>query len=246
MRLKDRVAIITGGSRGIGRAGAIALAREGAKVVIASRGKDKADEAVNLIKANGGEAIFIQADIGNPEQVQSMVRRTLEQYKKVDILVNNAGITDDAFFEKMSRRQWERVVNVNLNGTFYCTREVVPHMIENRYGRIINTSSVSGKKGAIAQSNYAATKAAIIGLTLSLAQELGPKGITVNAVSPGFIHTDMTVRIPEKIRLKALGKIPVGKFGLPEDIANTYVFLAGDEGSYYNGAVLDIDGGISV
>jgi len=246
MRLKDKVAIITGGSRGIGRAGAIAFGREGAKVVVASRGMKKAEEVVDIIKAGGGEAIAIQVDVGNVDQVRSMVEKVVDYYGKVDILVNNAGITDDAFFEKMTYQQWTNVININLNGVFNCIKEVIPNMISNNYGRIINTTSIAGQRGAVAQANYSAAKAGIIGLTLSLSKELGSKGITVNGVSPGFISTDMVEKIPERIKTTALKKIPVGRFGVPEEIANAYVFLASEEASYCNGAIFDVNGGLNI
>lgn len=246
MKLKDKVVIITGGSRGIGRASAIAFAQEGAKVVIASRILDTAEEVVNTIKNNGGEVLSIKLDISDPKQVQDMVSIVIAHYGKIDILVNNAGITDDAFIVKMTYEQWDNVINTNLSGTFYCIKEVIPYMIDRHYGRIINVSSIAGEKGAVAQVNYAASKAGIIGLTLSLAQELGSKGITVNAVSPGYISTNMVDKVPEKIKQRAITKIPVGRIGNAEEIANAFVFLASDEASYCNGTILDVNGGISL
>lgn len=246
MRLKNKIAIITGGSRGIGRATAIAFGREGAKVIVVAREIKTLEEVVNIIRENGGESIAIKTDVGDPNQVFNMVQKVIKFYGRIDILVNNAGITRDAFIEKMAHQQWADVVNINLNGTFYCIKETVPYMINNKYGRIINTASVAGEKGAIAQANYAATKAGIIGLTKSLAQELGPKGITVNAVSPGLIYTDMVKKIPDKIKEKALKSIALGRIGVSEEIANSYIFLASDEATYCNGTILDVNGGISV
>lgn len=246
MRLKDKVAIITGGSRGIGKACAIRFASEGAKVVVASRGLEQAENVVQMIRDNGGEAIAISVDISQQENVASMVQQVISEYGKIDVLVNNAGITSDAFFEKMTYEQWHRVIDINLNGTFYCIKEALPYMIENEYGRIINTASIAGERGARTQANYAASKAGIIGLTLTLSQELGSKGITVNAISPGLIETDMVSQIPDKIRERTMKKIPLNRFGTTEEVAGAFAFLASDEGGYCNGMILDINGGICI
>lgn len=246
MRLRNKVAVITGASSGIGRATAIMFAHEGAKVIAASRDISKISEVVDAIERNGGQAMSIKVDISDPHQVSAMVENAIQRFGKIDILVNNAGITNDQFIEKMTISQWESVINTNLNGTFYCIHEIVPHMIKNNYGRIINTASIAGEKGAVAQSNYAASKSAIIGLTLSLAQELGSKGITVNAVSPGLISTTMLDSIPVKIKERAIKNIPLGRFGVPEEIASSYVFLASDESGYCNGTILDVNGGYSI
>ena len=242
--LNERVALITGGSRGIGKSGALALGKEGAKIVIAARALDQSNEVVNELKKMGCEASAIRVDVGNLGEVQSMVKEVFHRYGRIDILINNAGATDDAFIDKMSYQQWESIIDTNLNGTFYCIKEVIPYMFLRGFGRIINVASVAAQKGAVAQSNYAASKAGLIGLTLSLAQELGSKGITVNAVSPGYISTTMVDQIPEKIKKRAIEKIPLGRFGTPGDIANAFLFLVNN--AYCNGTILDVNGGISI
>lgn len=242
--IRNSVVIVTGGSRGIGKSIATSFGKKGAEVIIVSRTYPK--ETLALIKDAGGKGHYINANIEKYEEVENMVQEVICKYGRIDILINNAGIVNDAFIHKMSISQWEKVINVNLNGTFFCIKAVIPYMLKNNCGKIINITSVSAKKGAIAQCNYAASKAGIIGLTLSLAQELGPKGIRVNAIAPGFIETDMTKKIPEKIVTNALTKIPLKKFGKPEDVANACLYLASDEASYCNATVLDINGGLSI
>lgn len=207
MRLKDKVAIITGGAHGIGKETARLFAREGAKVVLADFAAAAGEAAAHEIRAEGGEALFFPVNVTDLNQVQAMVDGTVEKFGRIDILVNNAGITRDAFLTKMSPEQWEQVIAVNLTGVFNCTRAVAPVMIGQGSGRILNAASVVGLYGNLGQTNYAATKAGVIGMTRTWARELGRKGITVNAVAPGFIVTEMTAKVPEKV-LEMMKEIP--------------------------------------
>ncbi|MBS4172000.1 3-oxoacyl-ACP reductase FabG [Bacillus sp. FJAT-49736] len=244
MRLKGKVAIITGAAGGIGFAAASKFAEEGAKVVIAdfdaSIGNAKADE----LTSKGYEAKFVQVDVSSRDSVDQMVGEVLDTYGKVDILINNAGITRDAMLVKMKQEDFQKVLDVNLTGVFHCTQAVVPSMIELGKGKVISTSSVSGVYGNIGQTNYAAAKAAIIGMTKSWAKELGRKGINVNAVAPGFTETNMVASVPEKVIDTMKAMVPLQRLGKPEDIANAYLFLASDESDYVHGTVLHVDGGI--
>jgi len=244
MRLKDKVAIITGGAHGIGKETARLFAREGAKVVLADFAAAAGEAAAQEIRAEGGEALFFPVNVTDLNQVQAMVDGTVEKFGRIDILVNNAGITRDAFLTKMSPEQWEQVIAVNLTGVFNCTRAVAPVMIGQGSGRILNAASVVGLYGNLGQTNYAATKAGVIGMTRTWARELGRKGITVNAVAPGFIVTEMTAKVPEKVLEMMKEKTPLGRLGLPRDVACAYLFLASDEAAYVNGAVLSVDGGL--
>ena len=246
MRLKDKVAIITGAGSGLGKAGAFTFAREGAKVVVADYNESSGQAVRDQIKADGGKAIFVKVDVSNWEQVQEMVKTTVDTFGTVDILVNNAGVTADAFLVKMTHDQWDRVININLKGVFNCTKAVAPIMVEKGRGKIINTSSVVGEQGNIGQTNYAATKAGVIGMTLTWAKELGFKGINVNAVAPGYIMTEMVAAVPEKVLEKMKEKVPFRRLGEPHEIANAYLFLASDDSSYCNGTILDVNGGIAL
>lgn len=246
MRLLDKVAIITGGGSGLGKAGAFTFAREGAKVVVADYNETTGLAVAEEIKAKGGEAVFVKVDVSDWEQVQAMVAKTVAAFGTVDILVNNAGVTADAMLAKMTHEQWEKVININLKGVFNCTKAVAPIMVEKGRGRIINTSSVVGEQGNIGQTNYAATKAGVIGMTLTWAKELGFKGINVNAVAPGYIMTEMVAAVPEKVLDKMKEKVPFRRLGEPQDIANAYLFLASDEAAYCNGTILDVNGGIAL
>lgn len=246
MRLKDKVAIITGAGSGLGKAGALTFAREGAKVVVADYNDAAGQAVVDQIKGQGGEAIFVKVDVSNWEQVEAMVAKTVEAFGTVDILVNNAGVTADAMLSKMTHEQWDKVININLKGVFNCTKAVAPIMVEKKYGKIINTSSVVGEQGNIGQTNYAATKAGVIGMTLTWAKELGFKGINVNAVAPGYIMTEMVAAVPEKVLEKMKEKVPFRRLGEPQDIANAYLYLASDEAAYCNGTILDVNGGIAL
>lgn len=244
MRLRDKVAIITGSGRGLGKEAALLFAQEGAKVVVCDINESWAVVTAEEIRDSGGAAVGIPVDVTNPESVKTMVNRTMEVFGRIDILVNNAGITSDALLAKMTDEQWDRVINVNLKGVFNCTRAVAPIMIEQGSGKIVNTSSVVGVYGNIGQTNYIASKAAIIGMTKGWAKELGRKGINVNAVAPGFTMTEMMATVPEKILTSIREKTPLGRLGDPKDIAYAYLYLASSEANFVNGAVLQVDGGL--
>ncbi|MGB9903246.1 MAG: 3-oxoacyl-ACP reductase FabG [Desulfotomaculales bacterium] len=244
MRLQNKVAIITGGARGIGKETSFLFSREGAKVVVADFDREAGEAVAGEIRSRGGEAFFTPVNVAVWEEVRKMAGAALERFGRIDILVNNAGITRDAFLTKMEAGQWEQVISVNLTGVFNCTKAVAPVMIEQGYGRIINAASVVGIYGNIGQTNYAAAKAGVIGMTRTWARELGRKGITVNAVAPGFILTEMTARVPEKVLAMMKEKTPLGRLGTPLDVAYAYLFLASEEASYINGAVLSVDGGL--
>ncbi|MCF6092802.1 3-oxoacyl-ACP reductase FabG [Microaerobacter geothermalis] len=245
-RLHNKVAIITGGANGIGRETAFQFVREGAKVVLADFDQAAGEEVLNQLTAQGAAAIFQKVDVSKVESVKQMVETALNTYGKIDILINNAGITRDGMLTKLTPEQWQTVIDVNLSGVFYCTQAVITHMIEQGKGKIINTSSISGVYGNIGQTNYAATKAGVVGMTKTWAKELGRKGICVNAVAPGFIETGMTAKVPEKVIEKMIEKIPLQRLGKPSDIAKAYLFLASDDSDYVNGTVLHVDGGIMI
>ncbi|MBO1003204.1 3-oxoacyl-ACP reductase FabG [Pseudogracilibacillus auburnensis] len=244
MRLFEKVAIITGGASGIGLAACERFLEEGAKVVLADFNEHEAKKQKEYLNSKGYNIHFIQVDVSDRKSVNRLVNETLERYQKIDILINNAGITDDAILEKMEDKQFERVIDVNLKGVFHCTKTVVPKMIEQGKGKIINTSSVSGVYGNFGQTNYAASKAAVIGMTKTWAKEFGRKGINVNAVAPGFTATPMVQKMPEKVIVQMESNVALQKLGKPRDIANAYLFLASDEADYVHGHVLHVDGGI--
>lgn len=241
MRLNNKVAIITGAANGIGYAAAERFIEEGAFVVMADFNEDA---GVSAAKHLGDQALFVQVDVADRESVKNLVVTVIEQTGRVDILVNNAGITRDAMLTKMTEEQFHQVLDVNLTGVFNCTQEVIPHMIAAGGGKIINTSSVSGVYGNVGQTNYAATKAAIVGMTKTWAKELGRKGINVNAVAPGFTETDMVKKMPENVLAQMRSIVPLQRLGTPRDIANAYLFLASDEASYVHGHTLHVDGAI--
>lgn len=244
MKLKDKVVIITGAGRGIGRQSAISLAREGAKVVVCDRDAENVAEVVKKIEAAGGEAMEGTVDVTDRPQLSELTERVVSKWGRIDVLINNAGITADSTLAKMTEEQFDRVIDVNLKGVFNCTQAVVPKMVEQGKGKIINTTSVVGLYGNFGQTNYAATKAGVIGMTKSWAKELARKGVTANAVAPGFIMTEMTAAMPEKVLTMMKEKTPVGRLGQPEDIAKAYVFLASDDSDFINGHVLSVDGGV--
>lgn len=243
--LSGRVAIVTGGSRGIGRATAERLAASGATVVVNYRGNAAAAEAtVAAITAAGGKAMAVQGDVSQPADVEQLVKTTLEQFGRIDILVNNAGITRDNLLLRMKESDFDEVIATNLRGVFLCTRAVLRPMTKQRFGRIINITSVIGLIGNAGQANYAAAKAGIIGFTKSTAREMASRGITVNAIAPGFIETEMTETLNEETRKAILATIPLGRFGQPAEVAGLICFLASDAGSYISGQTLTIDGGM--
>ena len=242
--LQDKVAIVTGASRGIGRAAAIALGAEGAQVVVNyARSSAAADEAVAEITAAGGSAIALQADVSQADQVDALIKATQEKWGRIDVLVNNAGITRDTLLLRMKLEDWQAVIDLNLTGVFLCTRAVSKIMLKQRSGRIVNIASVAGLMGNPGQANYSAAKAGVIGFTKTVAKELAPRGVTVNAVAPGFIQTDMTADLPNTEAI--LQMIPLGRYGQPEEIAGAIRFLASDPAAaYITGQVLTVDGGM--
>jgi 3-oxoacyl-[acyl-carrier protein] reductase len=244
MRLKDRVALITGAANGIGLKASEVFAKEGAKVAMADLNAEQGEKRAQELREKGYEVTFFQVNVAQRSSVDEMVEKVREVYGNIGVLVNNAGITKDAMLSKLSIEDFQAVLDVNLTGVFHCTQAVLPSMIENGKGRIINTSSVSGVYGNVGQTNYAATKAGVVGMTKSWAKELGRKGINVNAVAPGFIETGMTAKVPERILDQMKQMVPLLRLGKPEDIANAYLFLASDESNYINGTVLHVDGGI--
>lgn len=246
MKLSGKTAIITGAARGIGKTTAELFGSEGAAVILWDRDTEAGKAAEGYLKEKGYSAEFMQIDVTSLESVTNAVAAVKEKYGKLDILINNAGITKDATLVKMTEEQWQSVLNVNLTGVFNCTKAAAPVMIENGYGRIINTSSVVGIYGNFGQTNYVATKSGIIGMSKVWARELGKKGITVNVVAPGFIATEMVNSVPEKVLQMMREKTPVGRLGEPIDIAKAYLFLASDDASYVNGAVLSVDGGLVI
>lgn len=247
MLLQDKIAVVTGASRGIGRATAKALAREGAMVIVNYNGsKERADEVVSEIEKDGGKAKAIQCNVSDFEQAKEFFGGVVKEYGRIDILVNNAGITKDGLIMKMKEEDFDAVIETNLKGTFNTIRHTTRWMLKQKSGKIINISSVSGILGNAGQANYAASKAGVIGLTKTMARELASRGITVNAVAPGFVETDMTEVLPEAVKETSCKQIPLGRFGKPEEIANAVAFLASEEADYITGQVISVDGGMSM
>lgn len=243
--LEGKIAVVTGASRGIGRAIAEKLASMGAMVVINYNGSaKKAEEVKAKIESNGQKAAVMQCNVSDYAACEAFIGEIIKTYGRIDILVNNAGITKDGLLMKMSEEDFGNVINVNLKGTFNCVRHVARQMIKQRAGRIINLSSVVGVTGNAGQVNYAASKAGVIGLTKSTAREVASRGITVNAVAPGFIETDMTEVLSDKVKEASVSQIPLGHFGKAEDVANTVAFLASDDAGYITGQVIHVDGGM--
>lgn len=245
--LEGKTAIVTGASRGIGRAVALKLAEEGAAVVINYNGSvDRAEEVKNEIEKNGGKAEVMQCNVSDFQACENFIKEVTAKFGRIDILVNNAGITRDGLLMRMSEDDFDAVIDTNLKGTFNCIRFASRQMMKQRSGRIINLSSVSGVLGNAGQANYCASKAGVIGLTKSAARELSSRGITVNAIAPGFIHTEMTQVLPEKVKEASIAQIPLGAFGEPEDIAEAAAFLASEKARYITGQVLCVDGGMAM
>lgn len=245
MLLDGNVAIVTGASRGIGRSVAIELAKAGAKIVINYAGNHAAAKEVEeAVKAIGGEALLIQADVANAEAVDQMIKQTIDTFGRIDILVNNAGITRDTLLMRMKEEDWDAVINTNLKGVFNCTKSVSRVMMKQRSGRIINMTSVVGIMGNAGQANYAAAKAGVVGFTKSMAKELASRGITVNAIAPGFISTDMTAVLSEQVKNDLSAQIPLGRLGTPEDVAGAVLFLASGAANYITGQTINVDGGM--
>lgn len=245
MILEGNTALVTGASRGIGREIALELAKQGANIAVNFAGSEaKANEVVEEIKSMGREAFAIKCDVSNADEVADMIKKTVERFGKLDILVNNAGITKDNLLMRMKEEEWDDVININLKGVFLCTKAVTRQMMKQRYGRIINIASIVGVSGNPGQANYVAAKAGVIGLTKTTAKELASRNITVNAIAPGFITTDMTDKLTEEVKTEMLKQIPLARFGEPKDIAKTAAFLASSDSSYMTGQTLHIDGGM--
>lgn len=245
MRLSGRTAVVTGSTRGIGRAIAERLAREGAFVVVSGRSLEQAQEVAAGIVAAGGQAMGVAADVASPQSAEALIQAAIDATGRLDILVNNAGITRDNLFVRMKQDEWDAVLDVNLHGVYNCTRAAVRPMMKQRFGRIINVSSIVGLMGNVGQTNYAASKAAVIGFSKSLARELASRNITVNVVAPGYIRSDMTDVLSDEIKEKLMEQIPMGRVGEPEEVAHAVLFLVDDASSYITGQTLVVDGGMS-
>ncbi len=244
MSLSPRVAIVTGGGQGIGREISLKLVDKGASVVVSDINIDTAKEVAGEIEGKGGKSLAVQANIASSEDVSTLVDQTLSTFGRIDILVNNAGITKDNLIMRMSEADWDQVLSINLKGAFLCSQAVIRPMMKQRWGRIINIASVVGVMGNAGQANYASAKAGIIGLTKTIAKEIASRGITANAVAPGFIETGMTNKLNDTVKEEAIRQIPIGSFGLPMDVANAVAFFASEESHYITGQVLNVDGGM--
>ena len=244
MKLEGRVALVTGASQGIGRVCALNLARHGASVALSARSQQKLDELASEITAAGGKSAAFAMDVSDEEQIKSSIKAAIAHFGKIDILVNNAGITRDQLVMRMKRADWDAVLNTNLTSAYLCIQNVLPSMLKQRWGRIINITSVFGQMGQAGQANYSASKAGLIGLTMAVAREVASRNITSNAIAPGFIETSMTAVLSDEFKQNALKLIPAGRVGAPDDIANAVAFLASDESSYITGNVLNINGGM--
>jgi 3-oxoacyl-[acyl-carrier protein] reductase len=244
MNPSSRVALVTGASQGIGRACALSLARAGATVAVAARNEEKLNELAQEINAAGGKSAVFVIDVANEDEIKNAIKSAINQFGKIDILVNNAGITRDQLVMRMKRADWDSVLNTNLTSAYLCIQQVIPSMLKQRWGRIINIASIFGQMGQAGQANYAASKAGLIGLTMAIAREVGSRNITCNAVAPGFIETAMTAGLAEDFKKEALKLIPLARIGTPEDVASAVAFLASDESSYITGHVLSVNGGM--
>jgi 3-oxoacyl-[acyl-carrier protein] reductase len=246
MRLAGKVSIITGAARGIGQATALKFAREGATVVVCDLDLASVEETVTQIRQSGGDACGFAVDVTGPATIQAMVDGVMQRYGRIDTLVNNAGIVQDAQMLKMRDDQFDKVIEVNLKGTYNCTKAVAPIMVEQGSGVILNASSIVGLYGNFGQTNYAASKFGVIGMAKTWAREFGRKGVRANAVCPGFVETTILESIPDKVLDALRARVPLGRLAKPEEIANTYAFLASDEASYINGAVIEVSGGATI
>src|SRR3979490_1616642 len=244
MSLSGRVALVTGASQGIGRACALKLAAAGATVAVAARNQEKLDELVSEISSTSGKAAAFALDVTDEEQIKSAIKAAIAQFGKIDILVNNAGITRDQLVMRMKRADWDAVLQTNLTSAYLCIQQVIGSMLKQRWGRIINITSIFGQMGQAGQANYAASKAGLIGLTMAIAREVGSRNITCNAVAPGFIETSMTAGLGDEFKQNAVKQIPLGRIGSPDDVANAVAFLASEEASYITGHVLNVNGGL--
>jgi len=244
MSLSGRVALVTGASQGIGRACALKLASSGAAVAVAARNQEKLNEVVRQINASGGKAAAFPVDVADEEQIKRAFKAVLSQFGNIDILVNNAGITRDQLVMRMKRADWDAVINTNLTSAYLCVQQAIGSMLKQRWGRIINVTSIFGQMGQAGQANYAASKAGLIGLTMAIAREVASRNITCNAVAPGFIETAMTAGFSDELKQNAVKLIPVGRVGTAEDVASAVVFLASEEASYITGHVLNVNGGM--
>jgi 3-oxoacyl-[acyl-carrier protein] reductase len=242
--MQGRVALVTGASQGIGRACALRLAGDGATVALAARNQQKLEEVAKEIASSGSEAGCFVMDVSSEDSIKAACKAAITQFGKVDILVNNAGITHDQLVMRMKRADWDAVLNTNLTGAYLCIQQVIGSMLKQRWGRIINMTSIFGQVGQVGQANYAASKAGLIGLTMAMAREVASRNITVNAVAPGFIETAMTADLPAELKEKALGLIPLGRVGTDAEVAHAVHFLASDEASYITGHVLNVNGGM--
>ena len=246
MHLKDRVALVTGGGRGIGRSIALKLAAAGASVVVNDISQQTAQAVADEVKAMGRPSLAIAADVSSGEEVTHLIDTAIEKFGQLDILVNNAGIARDQLLLRMSEEDWDRVLNIDLKSVFLCTKAALRHMLKARRGRIISMASIVGLVGNPGQANYASAKAGVIGFTRTIAKEVASRGITVNAIAPGFIDTDMTRGLAEKQRQQLMESIPLGRLGTPEDVADAVAFLASEDASYITGQVLAVDGGMTM
>ena len=244
MTFSGRVALVTGASQGIGRACALKLAQSGATLALAARGQEKLQELVGQIESAGGKAAAFPLDVIDEEQIKSVFKAAIAQFGKIDILVNNAGITRDQLVMRMKRADWDSVLNTNLTSAYLCTQQAIGSMLRQRWGRIINITSIFGQMGQAGQANYSASKAGLIGLTMAIAREVGSRNITCNAVAPGFIETAMTSGLDDDFKQNAVKLIPLGRVGSPEDVASAVAFLASDEAAYITGHVLNVNGGM--